>query len=310
MKRLNVYLLLLFSVTTWGGSFVAARMVLDPAAASVAGSGAGPAGVTTLTPIMLSVARSALASVILLPALVHQHLRVRRIEPRDAAAFLILGQLAVTVYFWLQYQGVRLTNAGVSSLVVVGLIPIATLLIASLVERTALGWRKTLAVALGLAGVAVVAGQKGLAVTVESGFLLGSVCLAADAVCFAIYTVAIRRLSSRYATMEITSAVHVSGTAGLLALATVEGGWQSFSRLAPVQWVAIAYLALACTIGAYLCYNYAVSRLEAGKAAVWIYLEPLVASVLGVLLLGETVTVHTFAGGVIIFASLYFTQRT
>ena len=172
--------MLIFAVVAWGGSFVAARAVLYAA---------GP-GESALSPTMLATVRFALASLIFLPLLVRERRRARPLRLGDAPVFLLLGQLGISVYFWLQYTGVQLTNAGVSSVLVVGLIPLATMLVsaAALQERLS-GWR-VLALLLGAGGVVVVVSQRGLGVALESGFLFGAACLIANAACFAVSGVA------------------------------------------------------------------------------------------------------------------------
>lgn len=299
-RRAGVYALLLFVVTAWGGSFVAARMLLAPSAPSA----------TALSPTMLAAVRFLLAAALLAPALVRQHRRVRRITRRDLLLFLALGQLSISVYFWLQYTGVRLTNAGIASVLVVGLIPLATLLVARVALREPLGWRRALALALGLVGVGVVVSQSGLRLQTQGGFLLGALCLAADALCFAVYTTLIRGVRTRYPPLTITAGMTFGGALGLVLLALVTGGWASLTALSPIQWLAIAYLGVVCSVLAYLAYNYALARIEASRAAVWIYLEPPVAVALGALLLGEPVTLPMVAGGLVIVASLYLVHKS
>jgi drug/metabolite transporter (DMT)-like permease len=43
------------------------------------------------------------------------------------------------------------------------------------------------------------------------------------------------------------------------------------------QWVSILYLAVFCSSIGYLLWNYALSRTEAVKASIWLYLEPVAA---------------------------------
>lgn len=299
-RRFGVYALLLFVVVVWGGSFVAARMILY----------ADTPGAAVLSPTMLATVRFLLASAIFVPILYRQHTRVQPLRLSDLPTFLLLGQLGITLYFWLQYTGVQLTNAGVSAVIVVGLIPLATMVVSGVALREPLGGGKALALALGAAGVAVVVSQKGLQVAVESGFLFGALCLVANAVCFAVYSTLIRGIRSRYASLTTTAGMMIAGTLGLLLLSLFGDDWGTVQMLSSTQWISIVYLAVVCSVLAYFFYNYALSQIEATRAAVWIYLEPVVAVVLGALMLGEAVAVQTVVGGLVILASLYLTHRS
>lgn len=298
-ERWGVYGLLFVAVVTWGASFVAARMVLYP----------GPHGVSVLSPTLLATVRFAIASAVFFPIIVRTQRGATPILRSDLPVFLLLGQLGIAVYFWLQYTGVQLTNSGLAAVLVVGLIPLATMVVSGIALGEPLGVRKAAALALGAVGVVVVVSQRGLEVALETGFLFGALCLIANAACFAVYSTLVRGLRARYSSLLITAAMTLSGTLGLLLLSSVGEDWASLSALSTGQWLAILYLSLVCSVIAYFFYNFALSRLEASKAAVWVYLEPPVAIVLGALLLGETLALQTVAGGLVILASLYLTGR-
>src|SRR5690242_3095493 len=169
-RRFGLYALLLFVVIVWGGSFVAARALLAP-----------EHGETALTPAMLATVRFLLASAVFLPILAVRQ-RSRPIRWRDVLTFLLLGQLGISIYFLMQYTGVRLTNAGIAAVTVIGLTPLATMVVSGVALREPIGGKRTLALLVGAAGVAIVVSQGGLRVDTGGDFLLGSLCLVGNAV--------------------------------------------------------------------------------------------------------------------------------
>ena len=300
LGSLSVYAALAFTIAAWSGSFVAARMLLSPM----------DVGEPALSPTLLATIRFLLASAVFVPMLLRQHTRTRPIQRRDLPLFLLLGQLGISGYFWLQYTGVKLTNAGVSAVLAVSVIPLATMVISALVLRESMTWRRTLALAMGVAGVVIVVSQQSLEVSIETGFLFGALCHVANGLGFAVYSVLIRSLSVRYSSVTVTGGIMVSGTIGLVLLALVTEDWTSATRLSGAQWLAILYLVGACSVLAYLLYNYALKRLEASKVAAWLYTEPVLAVVLAAVMLGETVALQTVLGAAVILTGLYITQRT
>jgi len=81
----------------WGLSFVAARIALS-----------------TLTPVLLAMIRFSIASILFAPIII-KNLRHRYIPTlRDASEFALLGFLSISVYFPLQYTGVKYTGAGIA----------------------------------------------------------------------------------------------------------------------------------------------------------------------------------------------------
>jgi drug/metabolite transporter (DMT)-like permease len=299
-NRARIYGQLLFSVTVWGASFVAARMILSPTVP----------GHVPLTPTLLAAVRFLIASIVFLPVLIWRHKKVEPLKVADLPVFLVLGQVSISIYFWLQYTGVKLTNASISSVLVVGLIPLCSMLVSGIALKEPIGGKRALALALGTVGVIIVVGQKGFFVAVSSGFLFGAMCLIANAICFGIYSALVRSIRTRYSPLTITAGMNVSGAIGLLILSLITEDWSPIRSIAGTQWAAIIYLALICSAVAYFFYNDALQYLEASSAAVWLYLEPVVAAILGVAMLGETIAPQTVLGGLVIMASLYLTQRS
>jgi drug/metabolite transporter (DMT)-like permease len=267
-------------------------------------------GHVPLSPTLLATVRFVIASLVFLPVLLWQHKKVESLKTSDIPIFLVLGQVSISIYFWLQYTGVKLTNASISSVLVVGLIPLCSMLVSGIALKEPLGGKRALALGLGTVGVIIIVGQKGFSVAVSSGFLFGAACLIGNAVCFGIYSALVRSIRTRYTPLTITAGMNVSGALGLLILSLVTEDWSPIRLLAGAQWTAIIYLALICSAVAYFFYNDALQYLESSSAAVWLYLEPVVAAILGVAMLGETIAPQTVLGGLVILASLYFTQRS
>jgi drug/metabolite transporter (DMT)-like permease len=292
----SVYLGLAFAVVVWGASFVAARLVL-------AGDG------VTLTPVALATTRFLLASAVMAPVAVWRLRREGWPKPIDLLWLFLLGQLGISTYFWLQYTGVQHTSAGISAVLVVGLMPAAAAAVSHFTLGERIGWRQAVGLALGALGVLVVSSQRDLRVSMDSGFLLGVACLVANAFAFALYSSVVRRLRSRHSSLAMTTLIMVSGALGLAPIAALDGGWVNLGQLSPVQWSAIGFLVLACSVMAYFAYNYALAHLPAYRAVTWIYFEPVVAVALGMLLLQEQITVSFVAGGTLIAGSVYLVQR-
>ena len=290
----------------WGGSFVAARALLASDSPST----------TTLTPTVLAALRFVLASAFFVPPLLARRATKRSVAGRklgwrDVLLLVGLGQIGIAAYFWLQYTGVRLTNAGIASILVVGLIPIATSLVARLRLAEAMRRGQIGGLMLGLLGVGIVVVQGGSVegIAFSGAFLFGALCLVADAGLFAVYSTLVRHLRERFDALTLTAGTTASGALGLTLLALLTGGLGKIADLNGWQWVAVIYLALICSVLAYFCYNRALATIEAGRASTWVYLEPPVALVFGALLLGESISVASILGGLTILASVWIVSR-
>jgi drug/metabolite transporter (DMT)-like permease len=287
-SRILTYAGVWFAVLAWGMSFVAARFLLHPE----------KAGQATLSPLVLAAARFSIASLFFAVPLARALLH-RQIARRDLLRMALLGQLTFSLYFWLQYTGVQQTNASISSILVVGLIPVVTALLAQLLGKERLRWMILGALLLGFIGVAFVVFQKPLTITLASGFLLGVFCLVGNAFAFAAYSTLSKRWMQRVTPLVMTGGTMISGAAGLVLLSLLDplrNQWSEVAQLDTVQWIALLFLSVVCSVIAYFAYNSALTKIAASRAAVYIYFEPVVAVLFGVTLLGEPLSWQIVVG--------------
>jgi len=146
----------------------------------------------------------------------------------------------------------------------------------------------------------------GLTVTVLPHWR-GDLLLVLSAVAFASYSLFGRDVLARWDARTVTARSIVWGAASMVPLAALE--WASGTRPAwtPAGAAATIYLAVVVTALAYLAWNYGLSLVSAPRAAIFINVQPVVGVVLGVLLLGETATMATLAGAVLVIAGLVVT---
>lgn len=155
----------------WGGSFVAAKIALE-----------------TLSPLLLATVRFAIASILFTPLILRDMCRERIDVGRDLPKLLLLGLLGITLYFWLQYTGVKYAGASISALIVVGFIPVMTGIVSSIILKEPFTKVRLAGVLLGFSGVALIVTQRVHLEVKGVLFLLGAGSLLMNAVCWAIYS--------------------------------------------------------------------------------------------------------------------------
>jgi drug/metabolite transporter (DMT)-like permease len=296
------YLALWFAVIAWGGSFVAARLLLYSTAP----------GKVALSPTVLAAARISAASLFFVAPVLRAVAR-REVAGRDLLRMAALGQVSYSIYFWLQYTGVQQTNAGIASILVVGLIPLATAFMAYALGKERLTARQAAALLLGCAGVAIVALQQGAQFARNARFVFGAVFLVGNAFAFALYSTLSQRWMRTISPLVMTGGTMLSGAIGLLLLSFTDPAhnrWSDVARLAPGQVVALFFLALVCSVAAYFAYNFALTWFPVGRAALYIYFEPVVALALGAALLSERLSVQTILGAALIATSVALVQSS
>lgn len=119
----------------------------------------------------------------------------------------------------------------------------------------------------------------------------------------------LRPLSQAHGAVGATAASTVAGAIPHLAFAGTLSA-PRLAHLAPSVWGELAFLALGSTVAGMLLWNRAVLSGGATRVSLLLYLEPVVAVLGAVILLGEQVTVATIAGGLLILGGVAIASIT
>jgi drug/metabolite transporter (DMT)-like permease len=122
-----------------------------------------------------------------------------------------------------------------------------------------------------------------------------------------IYTVLIRPLARKYGSFE-TACLALAATAIPMVLFVRPGIDREIASLSAFDWGVLGFLILCGTFVSLIMWNYGVSRIESATAGMWLYVQPVIAALGGVLLLGESVTWPLIVGGAIIIAGVAISQ--
>jgi drug/metabolite transporter (DMT)-like permease len=275
----------------WGFSFVAARVVLS-----------------TLAPAALATVRFGIASLIFAPIIVVEYRRRNHPNLGGLVEFALLGFLGISLLFMFQYTGVKYVGAGISALLVIGLIPILTGLMSAFFLKESYDTERVFGTLLGLVGVLLVAVPGLLQAKIDWLFYVGILCLVLNAACFALYSTFSRRLMKMTSTpLLTTSYVTVLGTLLLIPM-SLSSDWNMVGQLRAEQWFSILYLTIGCSCAGFFLWNFALSTMEAVKVAVWQYLEPLVAFIGEAIIFGTVPTTTTILGGCAIIVGALITN--
>ncbi len=210
---------------------------------------------------------------------------------------LALAAVGVSGYQLCFFSAVRLTGVAVGTVVAVGSGPVLTGLISRLTGGGPLTLRWMIATAGAVGGCALLVASGRAAGVSPAGVGLA---LAAG-LCYAVYAVAAARTISRGAGERVVMGAVLGGAAVLLApvLAASSPGWLASARGLTVG----LYLGLITVVG-YLLVGRGLRTVPAPVAVTLGLAEPLVAALLGLLVLGERLTATATAGLVLVGLAL------
>jgi drug/metabolite transporter (DMT)-like permease len=247
------------------------------------------------------------ALVALLPLLVTHRPRLRG---REWGILLGASFLGVPLQFLLQFYGLSLTTVSHAALMV-GTMPVILAVGAAIFahERMdGIGWA---ALAGSTCGAALIAlggshhagrGEASLA-----GDLLVVVSLA-----IALFWILLnKQLMERHSHVVVTAYGVLLGTMMLCVWVPLRYGLPPVAGVSMKAWVALAASGVLCTATTTLLWNWGMTQVPASQAGVLLNMEPLIGSLLGVLVLGEHLGPSAWlGGGLILTAAVTLTTRS
>jgi drug/metabolite transporter (DMT)-like permease len=98
----------------------------------------------------------------------------------------------------------------------------------------------------------------------------------------------------------------LAGGALLLLLGTLTGEWQGFrlGQVSRASWLGFGYLVVFGSLVAFTAYSWLMKNAPAARVATYAYVNPVVAVLLGWVILGESLTAQMLAGAVVIIGSV------
>ncbi len=239
-------------------------------------------------------------SLVLLPLLLTHLPSFNR---REWSLLLLASFLGVPVQFLIQFYGLSLTTVSHASLMV-GTMPVILAVGAAIFahERMdAIGW---LALAASTCGAALIAlsGAHAHAHAGEAS-LVGDLLVVLSLGIALFWLLINKRLMERHSHIAVTAYGLVLGTLMLLIWVPLRNGQPPLAHVSIKAWLALVGSGVLCTAASTLLWNYGMTQVPASQAAVLLNMEPLVGSILGVLVLSEHLGPAAWAGGALILAA-------
>ena len=288
---------LLIVWVVWGSTYLAIRV-----------------GVETMPPLLMAAARNLIAGMIMFPIALGARRRavqagqaVRRWPSRAEWLGCAIVGVLLLVANGLVGVGEKTVPSGLAALLV-ATVPLWLLGIDAVLNHARLGLAPMAGLGLGLAGVGLLSGLGGSSGRIS---VAGVVIILGAAAMWALGTIMARRATIPSSPALASGIELLCGGVALLVLAAA-GGELGSLHLAEVSWrswLALGYLIVVGSIVAFSAYGIAVRALPTATVATYAYVNPVIAVLLGTLILNERLTPAMFAGGALIVGAVVLVVR-
>lgn len=222
--------------------------------------------------------------------------------PKRVMAWLVLSSLlGVVINQLLFVKGLSLTTA-INATLLTTTIPVFTLAVSIALGYDRASVRHILGIAVAAAGVIYLVDPWRAIFSVQT--TLGNILIITNSFCYGAYIAVSRDLFRRYGALNVITWIFLIGTLITLPIAGYAWSMEGLQTLPTGVWLAVIYIILVPTVGAYYLNSWAITRVSPSVVAVYIYLQPLLAFGLAPLVLGESWNFRTIVACLLIFAGV------
>jgi len=264
-------------------------------------------GLRELSPVNLAILRLFIASMIFLFLVLFQRKRFSPFHKKDILPLFLLGFVGVSVYHLSLNYGEQFVSAGAASLII-ATIPIFVVVLAKVFLSEVLDKRILLGIIISLAGVVIISLWGNPDARIEIDYISGALAVVLASLVGAVYTIAGKKMMDRYNPLSLTAYAFLIGNLGLIPFLS-PSFFEEVAQLSLVTWGAVLFLAFFPTVIAYTLWYAALEVKQASEISVFLYVTPVVSTLLGAVFLQEKITVFYILGGIFVLAGLYVVNK-
>lgn len=286
-SKLPAFIALIAAASIWGATAAIMKLTLQ-----------------TVPPFTLALIRFGTAAILLYP-FVHRHLSI---AIKDIPSVFFAGTIGIGIHIAFFFWGLKLTTA-LNAGIIVASLPLFTLLFAHFFLNEKVKKNFIAASLFGILGIGLIIG-KDLGTNGLSLSPIGDVLIFLSMLTFVFYETVTKRLFSLYKPAVITWYSFVVGSFFFFPFALYENltmtGWTTGISIEVL--LGILYGIFFSSIGAYNLWEWGLSKVSESRVGFFFYLDPVVATVAAVVLLGEQITTAFVLGSILIFFGLFLAE--
>lgn len=227
----------------------------------------------------------------------------QKIELKDILRFAICGLFGVAINQLFFFEGLNLTTP-INAAIVMTTNPILVMLLSFIIVKEAISFRKILGITLGFVGASTLILSDG-AIDLSSNNSTGNLFVFINATSYGFYLVIVKPLLNKYHPLTVLFYVFAFGLLFVLPF--------GYDDLTIVKWgtipvniyLEIIFVVVCTTFIAYLLNSSALKTLTASTVSIYIYLQPILASLFAIFLGADFLDEKKIIASVLIFSGVY-----
>jgi drug/metabolite transporter (DMT)-like permease len=259
-------------------------------------------GLNELSFVNLTIMRFVVVCATLIAILLLQPKRFSKLHKKDIIPIFILGFFGVMVYHFGLNYGEQYVSPGAASLII-ATIPVFIVVLAVMFLNEKITLKKFLGIVLSLSGVLIISIWGTQDASIEIEYMSGALAVLVAAAMGALYTVAGKKLLSRYSALSLTVYAMLLGSLGLLPFLS-KSLLDEVSAMSARGWIAVIFLGICSTVIGYSLWYVALKIKTASEVSVYLYAIPVLSTIISYVLFDDKITLLFIFGGLLVIVGL------
>lgn len=258
-------------------------------------------GTAGLDSIQITFLRNFFAAAELFLFLFIKDKRNLRINIKDIWMFVGTGICSVAFFNICYFRTIEMTTMSIAAILLYTA-PCMVMIMSCIFFKESITWQKVAALLLAFTGCLFTTGVlqsesriSGIGILIGLGSGFG----------YALYSIFGTVATRKYNSFTITFYTFLLASIGIGPFAHAGSLVSSISHNMEIIVISVL-LATVSTVIPFICYTKGLKKMEAGKASIMAFIEPMIATICGILVFGEKFTLGNLTGVVLILASIIF----
>lgn len=245
-----------------------------------------------------------LSAVILLTYLCIKEREFLYIKLKDIKYFIGTGILSIVFFNFCYFECIKIIGGAAIPALLLYTAPIFVMIFSCIFFKEKMTVSKIISLIIAFLGLCFVTGCFGKS---ESISLVTILLGLGSGLGYALYSIFGKFLVNKYNILTITTYTFIVATLGVIPISNI---WTVFYLFVDLKSILLSLgLAIFCTILPFLFYTKGLNKVEAGKAAILATIEPFMATIIGVLVYNENLSLFKILGLILIFLSIVYLNK-
>ena len=226
-----------------------------------------------------------------------------RVKKKDFFRLMLCGLFGVAINQLFFFEGLNLTTP-INAAIIMTISPVLVIITSAIIIKEKITVRKIIGIFLGLIGACILILNSG-DISFENDFFTGNILVLINATSYAIYLVLVKTLMKRYNPITVMFYVFIFGLIFVIPFGIDEIQKIDLTTFNEEIYLKIGFVVICTTFIAYMFNAFALKSLNPSVVSVYIYLQPLLASLIAIVLNSDSLNLVKILSAIFIFSAVF-----